>query len=86
MHDLTLLRRRDVSARTGEPRSTLYDRIASGEMVPPVRLGAQSSAWPKYEVDTIVAARIAGRSRDEIRALVRQLVADRATLPDRLAR
>lgn len=85
MTPLYLLRLQSVSERTGEPRSTIYDRIASGMFVPPVKLGPQSSAWPSHEVDAMIAARIAGRSADEIRELVRRLIEERKSLPERLA-
>ena len=69
-----------VKAQTGHSRSTIYLQIQEGEFVPPVRLGKRSVGWPAHEIDAINAARIAGKSDDEIRALVRSLVAARANL------
>ena len=54
-------------------RSTLYLRIRQGLMTPPVRLSERCSVWPECEVTAINAARIAEKSKDEIRELVRQL-------------
>ena len=54
-------------------RSTLYLRIQQGLMTPPVRLSIRCSVWPECEVTAINTARIADKSNDEIRELVRQL-------------
>lgn len=84
MQNLYLERIRRVSERTGDPRSTLYEKIAAGEFVPPVKIGPKASAWPAHETDRIIAARIAGATVDDIRALVSRLVNERASLPERV--
>jgi len=65
----------------GKSRSTFYHEVNIGLMPPPVKLGKNSAAWPEYEIVVINAAYIAGKSRQEIMALVKQLVQDRAKLP-----
>lgn len=72
-----LLRRPNVQAVTGLSRSTLYLRISQGLWTKPVAIGSRSVAWPESEVITLNAARIAGKSNDEIRELVQQLEKDR---------
>ncbi len=62
---------------TGDGRSAIYLKISNGTFPPPVNLGPRSVGWPDYEVDTINAARIAGKSEEEIKALVLKLVAAR---------
>jgi len=42
-------------------------------MTPPVKLGERCAAWPLHEIAAINAARIAGKSDEEIRELVTQL-------------
>jgi prophage regulatory protein len=42
-----------------------------------VKIGARASGWPSSEVAAINAARIAGATNEEIRALVAKLVAAR---------
>jgi len=74
-----ILRRPKVSAMTGMPRSTLYDRIKKGLFVPPISLGARASGWPDDEVAAINRARIRGASDEELRELVQRLVGARAT-------
>jgi prophage regulatory protein len=76
----TIIRRPGVTAQTGEPRSTLYDRIAKGLMTPPVKLGPRSVGWPAAEVEAINRARIAGATPDELRALVHRLVGARSRM------
>lgn len=74
----TILRRKQVEAESGYSRSTIYLRISQGLWVRPVALGARAVGWPFSEVASLNAARIAGKSEDEIRALVVKLEAARA--------
>lgn len=73
-----LLRRPQVQAETGLPRSTLYLRISQGLWTRPVSIGSRSVAWPENEVTALNAARISGKSNDEICELVKQLEKARA--------
>jgi len=75
---LTLLRRKQVEARTGYSRSTIYLRISQGLFIKPVSLGARAVGFPAGEVEAINAARISGKTEAEIRALVSELEAARA--------
>ncbi len=70
---LTILRRKQIEAETGYSRSTLYLRIAQGLWTKQVSLGARAVGWPAAEVDALNAARIAGKTDAEIRALVLRL-------------
>lgn len=60
------------------PKSTLYDAIRRGVWPPPIRLGANSVAWLDHESQAVLAARVAGNSDDQIRGLVKELVAARS--------
>lgn len=73
----TILRLPSVKAETGIARSTLYLRISQGLWPEPVQIGARSVGWPAREVAALNAARIAGQSDNEIRQLVRDLMAAR---------
>ena len=75
----TILRRKQVQAETGYSRSTIYLRITQGLWPKPVSLGARAVGWPAGEVAAVNAARIAGKSDDEIRALVVTLETERQT-------
>jgi len=74
----TILRRKQVEAETGLGRSTLYGRVTQGLWPKPVRLGPRAVGWPASEVAAVNAARIAGKSDQEIRAIVAKLEASRA--------
>lgn len=69
----TILRLPTVKAESGYSRSTIYLRIEQGLFTKPVSLGARAVGWPAGEVAALNAARIAGKSEDEIRALVKRL-------------
>lgn len=64
---------------TGLARATIYLRVKQGLLPPPVKLGERAVAWPADEVLAINAARIAGKSAEEIRALVATLTNQRTT-------
>jgi prophage regulatory protein len=66
-----------VIEKSGLARSTIYKAIASGLWTRPVRLGPRAVGWPSSECDAILAARIAGKTDDEVRALVSALEASR---------
>lgn len=73
----TILRFPAVKAETGHSHSTHYLRITQGLFTKPVSLGARAVGWPSSEVSAINAARIAGKTDEEIRALVAKLEAAR---------
>lgn len=56
---LVMLRRRQVEARTGLSRSTIYQRIADGEFPASVSLGGRAVGWPSDAIDAWIADRIA---------------------------
>ncbi|STY31511.1 prophage CP4-57 regulatory protein AlpA [Legionella wadsworthii] len=73
----TILRLPAVKISSGLPRSTLYLRISQGLWTKPISLGARTVGWPAHEVTALNAARIAGKTDEEIRALVCHLEAAR---------
>ena len=79
---LTILRRKQVEFETGYSRSTIYLRITQGLWTKPVNLGARAVGWPASEVTALNAARIAGRSEDQIRELVSGLEKARLNVGD----
>ena len=76
----TLLRLPAVKAQSGYSRSTIYLRISQGLWTKPVSLGARAVAWPAGDVAALNAARIGGRTDDQIRALVLKLEAGRLSV------
>lgn len=75
-----ILRMRAVLDARGIEKSQQYLDIQGGLFTPPIKLGAKAIGWPQSEVAALNAARIAGKTNDQIRALVQQLVAARAAL------
>ena len=71
------LRVGDLMQRRKRGRSSLYRDISEQTLTPPVKVGINSSAWPEFEIDAIDRARLAGASDDDIRNLVRELIAAR---------
>jgi len=73
----SILRLPAVKAESGYSRSTIYLRISQQLWTKQVRLGPRCVGWPAHEVAALNAARIAGKSDEEIRALVVKLEAAR---------
>jgi prophage regulatory protein len=74
---ITMLRLPAVLQRRGRSRSSHYADIQQGLFVKPVKIGSRAAGTPDHEVDALTAARIAGKSDDEIRDLVVMLEAAR---------
>jgi prophage regulatory protein len=66
-----------VLRERGRSRSSLYLDIQQGLFTRPVPIGARAVGWPAHEVAALNAARIAGKTDEEIRALVAKLEAAR---------
>lgn len=73
----TILRLPAILKRRGKSRSAHYADVKAGLFVRPVKLGVRARGTPDDEVNALVAATIAEKSDDEIRALVVQLEAAR---------
>ncbi|MBB5188920.1 prophage regulatory protein [Zhongshania antarctica] len=54
-----LLRRKQIEARTGLARSTIYALMAEGKFPKPCRLVGRTVAWPASSIDKWIAERIA---------------------------
>lgn len=78
---MTMLRIPEVMRVTGLSRPTIYARIQAGTFPSGVKLGERIVGWPESEIASLNAARIAGKSDDEIRVLVASLEARRAAMP-----
>ncbi len=72
------LRKKQLCQRLGNiGASTAYEWCSQRLLTSPVKIGLRASAWPLNEIDAISDARVAGKSDDEIRALVDRLHAAR---------
>ena len=72
-----ILRVPAVSSESGYSRSTIYLRISQDLWTKPISLGPRCVGWPASEVSALNAARISGKSDQEIRDLVKRLEAAR---------
>lgn len=77
--NITLDRLPGVLSARGTGRTDLYDSINAGLWTPPVRMG-RASCWPRHETEALLRARIAGATNDQLRQLVRELLAQRKAL------
>lgn len=66
-----------VIENQGLRKSAIHARIQCGLFPRPIQLGGKAVAWLPAEIQAVNAARVAGKSNDEIRALVRRLETDR---------
>lgn len=71
---MSILRISGVKAETGHAsHASVYTAIHKGLFTVPVPIGQRAVGWPHTEVLAINAARIAGKTDDQIRELVAQL-------------
>lgn len=75
---LQIIRRPEILRGMGLSDSGLDRAIVDGFIPPPIKLSPdpmrRAVGWPSYEVDELIAARIAGLDPDETRALVAELI------------
>ena len=85
LHQTGLSRRllplRNALEGAGVPLSVGYEQIRRQVFPTPIKDGRRSLV-PSDEVEAVIAARIAGRTEPEIRALVQRLLALRQTGAD----
>ena len=56
---LKILRRKQLEARLGLSRSTIYAKVAAGELPPPIRLGnGRAVGWIESEISDYLAAQV----------------------------
>lgn len=68
---MSILRMPAVKAETGHrSHSSVYSLVKTGLFTRPVPIGQRAVGWPADEVRAINAARIAGKSDEQIRKLV----------------
>ena len=78
---MSILRMSEVKAETGHrSHASIYTAIKAGTFPKGVAIGQRSRGWPSGEIRAINSARIAGKSDDEIRELVKALHAKRIEL------
>ena len=78
---MKILRKPEVKSASGwRSDASVANAVRDGLLTKPVALGPRSVGWPDFEIDAINAARIAGKSDADIKALVIRLHAKRSEL------
>ena len=80
----SLIRIKRVEEKTGLKKSMVYDLISKREFPTAIKIGERACAWIESETNAINAARIAGKSADEIRQLVKTLTAKRQQIANEI--
>lgn len=75
-----IIRISDAQKALGCSRTAIYRYIKENLLPPPFRLGDRAVCWPETEITLIQAARCAGKSDDEMRTIVKQLIDARTDL------
>jgi prophage regulatory protein len=65
----------------GVKKSSVWERVKTGHLPPPVRIGARAVAWPSDEICKIIDAQIAGCSGNALLVFISELVAARQKWP-----
>lgn len=75
--NFSIARRPEVLKRFGISNTTLHDRIKQGLIPPPFSTGARSVGWLDHENERVIAAMVAGKSEEEIKKIVKDLIDQR---------
>jgi prophage regulatory protein len=63
---LKIIRRKQVEARVGLSRSTIYEKIKSGSFPSPISLGSKSVGWIDSEIDEWLISQIEKSRRKQL--------------------
>lgn len=85
MSQVQMLRLPALRQITGKCTSSIYNDVAAGRLTKGVRIGERSVAWPSYEIEAVLEARIRGADDAQIKALVSKMHAARTQGVDALA-
>jgi len=75
--DFVFIKKPEVLTRTNSSKTKHHADIIKGLMVPSFSIGERAVAYLKHEVLAVMLAQAQGKSKDEIRLLVKELVAQR---------
>eukprot|EP00487_Bulimina_marginata_P002027 TRINITY_DN14772_c0_g1_i1.p1 TRINITY_DN14772_c0_g1~~TRINITY_DN14772_c0_g1_i1.p1 ORF type:complete len:126 (+),score=11.84 TRINITY_DN14772_c0_g1_i1:40-417(+) len=79
-HESPLSRKPEALHLLKISKSTLHVHINEGVIAPPIQISDRAVAFVRSELMAVIAAQIAGCTKDEIKALVKSLVAQRQEL------
>jgi prophage regulatory protein len=76
-HHYKLIRRPEVLAIFARSKSALQLDEKAGLFCPPISIGERAVAYIKHEVEAIVQARIESKTPEQIKTVVKELIANR---------
>ncbi|QBF81961.1 AlpA family phage regulatory protein [Shewanella maritima] len=74
---LKILRKPEVLALLGLSETSLHRQIKAGTFPPSFSLGCRAVGWYEHELTSVIKARAAAKTENEIIAIVQRLVASR---------
>jgi prophage regulatory protein len=78
---MKLIRLPDVKEKFGfRSDSSVFAGIKDGILPPGIAISAKSKAWPDFEIDEILVARIAGKTDIDIKQIVTTQIEKRKSL------
>ena len=69
-----LIKLTEVLEITTLSKATVYRRINAGQFPPQINLGGEAVAWWEHEIEALVNAWVANKSKPEINTLVSEMV------------
>ena len=75
--NIYLIRRSELKRRIGYCDTIINEKIHDGILPPPVSLGGRAVLWVSDEIDTVLSAIISGKTDQELKSIVKHIVADR---------
>jgi len=78
---MKMVKMAEIKDKKASPsHAPVYEEIRNGTFPQGVLIGKRSKAWPDYEIEILNAARLAGKSDDDLRALVKAFYLKRQEL------
>jgi prophage regulatory protein len=74
MNHFIFLRKPQLREKFQVSNTTIFEWTKKGLLPPPVSLGFRAVGWPDYEIDHISRSMIAGKPKEDIKLLVRELI------------
>ena len=64
MNSSAIVRRPQVQARTGLPKSSIYALMAKGAFPKPIKIGARAVGWLDSDIDAWIEAQVSASRRE----------------------
>lgn len=78
--NITLIRKPEALKKLGISKSTFHIRIAEGLLPPAVMISQRAKGYLLHEINSVIVSMVKGKSNQEIKALVLDLIEQRQEL------